>query len=91
LLVGLSVLETTHGTTVANLGFERIDFPHPLFIGDTLHAETEVLAVRASESRPDSGIAHFEHRGFNQDETLVCRARRIALMASRTTRSLGRE
>lgn len=80
LLVGLSVLETTHGTTVANLGFEEVTFPAPVFCGDTLHAETEVVAARPSGSRPDAGIVTFEHRAFNQDDVLVCRARRNALM-----------
>jgi len=83
LLVGMSVLETTHGTTIANLGFEEVVFPAPVFCGDTLHAETEVVAARASGSRPDAGIVTFEHRAFNQDDRLVCRARRIALMQRR--------
>ena len=80
LLVGISVLETTHGTTVANLGFEEVTFPAPVFCGDTLHAETEIVAARASGSRPDAGIVTFEHRAFNQDDVLVCKARRNALM-----------
>jgi acyl dehydratase len=83
LLVGMSVLETTHGTTVANLGFEEVTFPAPVFCGDTLHAETEVAAARASGSRPDAGIVTFEHRAFNQDDVLVCKARRNALMHRR--------
>jgi acyl dehydratase len=83
LLVGLSVLETTHGTTVANLGFEAVEFPRPVFVGDTMHAETEVMASRASSSRPDAGIVTFEHRGFNQRDELVCRAARLALMRRR--------
>ena len=83
LLVGLSVLETTHGTTIANLGFEAVTFPAPVFCGDTLGAETEVVAVRPSSSRPEAGIATFEHRAFNQDDVLVCRARRTALMLRR--------
>ena len=70
----MSVLETTHGTTVANLGFEEVVFPTPVFHGDTLHAESEVVASRASKSRPDAGIVTFEHRGFNQRDELVCRA-----------------
>ena len=81
LLVGISVLETTHGTTVANLGFEEVAFPAPVFHGDTIHAESEVVAARASGSRPDAGIVTFEHRGFNQRDELVCRARRVALMS----------
>jgi acyl dehydratase len=80
LLVGISVLETTHGTTVANLGFEEVVFPTPVFAGDTLHCESEVVAARASKSRADQGIVTFEHRAFNQREELVCRARRNALI-----------
>lgn len=83
LVVGISVHETTHGTTVANLGFEEVSFPAPLFPGDTIHAETEVLAARASNSRPEAGIVTFEHRAFDQDDTLVCRAVRQALMRRR--------
>jgi acyl dehydratase len=83
LLVGISVHETTHGTTVANLGFEQVVFPAPLFPGDSVHAETEVIAVRDSGSRPDAGIVTFEHRAYNQDDTLVCRATRTALMHRR--------
>jgi acyl dehydratase len=80
LLVGMSVLETTHGTTIANLGFEEVEFPAPVFVGDTLHAQSEVVASRESKSRPDAGIVTFEHRAFNQRDELVCRARRHALM-----------
>ena len=83
LLVGMSVLETTHGTTIANLGFEEVAFPAPVFCGDTLHAVSEVVAARASGSRPDAGIVTFEHRAYNQDDVLVCRARRNALMRRR--------
>ena len=83
LVVGMSVLETTHGTTVANLGFEEVIFPAPVFYGDTLHVQTEVVAARPSKSRPDAGIVTFEHRGHNQRGELVCRARRNALMRRR--------
>lgn len=83
LVVGISVHETTHGTTVANLGFGEVTFPAPLFPGDTIHVETEVLAVRGSKSRPEAGIVTFEHRAFDQDDTLVCRAVRQALMRRR--------
>lgn len=79
-VVGLQVYDLTLGTTVANLGFEEITFPHPVFIGDTLYAETEVLEKRLSESRDDSGIVTFEHRGYTQDEELVCECMRAALM-----------
>ena len=89
LLVGISVLETTHGTTVANLGFDEVVFPAPVFSGDTIHAETEVLAVRESRSRPDQGIVAFEHRAFNQRDELVCRARRNALMWRRPAGEAG--
>jgi len=84
LLVGLSVHELTHGTTVANLGFEAVKFPAPVFHGDTIHAETEVLAARESKSQPDRGIVTFEHRAFNQDDALVCTAVRNALMLKRS-------
>lgn len=83
LVVGISVLETTHGTTIANLGFEEVVFPKPLFAGDTVHVETEVVASRESKSRPDQGIVTFEHRASNQHDELVCRARRGALMHRR--------
>ena len=83
LLIGLSVPETTHGTTVANLGFEEIAFPVPVFHGDSIHAQTEVLSARASSSRPTQGIVAFEHRAFNQRDELVARCRRSALMHRR--------
>jgi acyl dehydratase len=83
--IGISVHETTLGTTVANLGFKEIVFPAPVFHGDTLRVESEVVAARASRSRPMQGIVTFEHRAFNQDETLVCRATRNALMHRRPT------
>jgi len=89
LLIGISVLETTHGTTVANLGFQEVVFPAPVFIGDTLHAESEVVAARESKSRPDTGIVTFEHRAFNQRGELVCRARRDALMHKRPAGAAG--
>ena len=83
LIVGISVHETTLGTTVANLGFTSIQFPAPVFHGDTIHVETEVLAVRASRSRPGQGIVEMEHRGYNQRDELVAVARRSALMKAR--------
>ena len=79
-VIGISVHETTLGTTVANLGFKEITFPAPVFHGDTIRVESEVLAARASKSRPEQGIVTFEHRGFNQRSELVCRAVRDALM-----------
>ena len=83
LLIGLSVYETTHGTTVANLGFEDIAFPAPVFPGDSIHAQTEVVSARPSSSRPDQGIVVFEHRAYNQRDELVARCRRSALMLRR--------
>jgi acyl dehydratase len=83
LVVGLSVHELTMGTTVANLGFGSIEFPHPVRHGDTIRAETEVISVRPSQSRPGQGIVELEHRGFNQDEVVVVVARRSALMQGR--------
>lgn len=80
MVVGISVHETTFGTTVANLGFDSIDFPAPLFHGDTLRVETEVVAARPSKSRPGQGIITFEHRAYSQHDVLVCRATRNALM-----------
>ena len=83
LLVGLSVYETTLGTTVANLGFGEIAFPKPVFHGDSIHGQTEVVAARASSSRPTQGIVEFEHRAFNQKGELVAKVRRSALMKRR--------
>ncbi len=80
LMVGISVNDTTHGTTVANLGWDEVRFPQPVFPGDTLRIETEVLEVRASKSRPDNGIVIFAHRAFNQDDVLVAHCKRSALM-----------
>ncbi len=78
--VGLSVGDTTLGTTVANLGFDKIEFPKPVFHGDTLYIETEVMDKRESRSRPDAGVVFFEHRAANQREELVARIRRAGLM-----------
>jgi acyl dehydratase len=80
LLVGISVHELTLGTTVANLGFGAVDFPRPLFHGDTLRAQSAVLEARPSRSRPRAGIVTFEHRGYNQRDELVARCERSALM-----------
>ncbi len=79
-MIGISVNETTHGTTVANLGMDEVRFPKPLFCGDTIRIETEVLEVRDSQSRPDNGIVVFAHRAFNQADELVGKCTRSALM-----------
>ena len=83
LLIGMTVYETTLGTTVANLGFEEIAFLAPVFPGDSIHARTEVISARASASRPGQGVVVFEHRAFNQRDQLVARCRRAALMRCR--------
>jgi acyl dehydratase len=83
--VGLSVKDTTLGTTVGNLGFEKVEFPRPVFHGDTIYAETEVVEKRESRSRPAWGIVVFEHRAKNQDGLLVMRCRRAAMMRRRAS------
>ena len=80
LLVGISVLETTHGTTVANLGFDEVDVPRADVRGRHPPRRVGGGGGARSKSRPDQGIVTFEHRGFNQRDELVCRARRNALM-----------
>jgi acyl dehydratase len=79
-MVGISVGDTTQGTTVANLGWDEVRFPAPLFHGDTLRVETEVIELRDSNSRPDNGIVIFEHRAFNQHDEQVAKCKRSALM-----------
>lgn len=83
LVVGLSVGDTTLGTTLGNLGFDATTFPAPVFIGDTITAESEVLAKRESKTRPDRGIVEFEHRGINQHGEVVVRSKRSAMMMRR--------
>jgi acyl dehydratase len=82
-MVGISVGDTTVGTTVANLGWDEVRFPLPLFHGDTIRVETEVLSVRDSKSRPNNGIVTFAHRAFNQKDDLVGECKRTALMLRR--------
>lgn len=79
-MVGISVGDTTVGTTVANLGWDEVRFPKPLFPGDTIHIETEVLELRDSKSRPDNGIVVLAHRAYNQNDELVGECKRSALM-----------
>lgn len=80
LMVGISVGDTTLGTTVANLGWDEVRFPKPLFHGDTVHIESEVAEIRESKSRPQNGIVVFIHRAYNQKEELVAQCKRSALM-----------
>jgi acyl dehydratase len=79
-MIGISVNDTTIGTTVANLGMTDTRFPRPVFHGDTLRAQTKVVSVRESKSRPNAGIVEFEHRAFNQNGEEVAYCRRQALM-----------
>jgi acyl dehydratase len=83
LVIGISVGDTTLGTTVANLGMTDVRFPKPVFHGDTIRARTTVVATRQSRSRADSGIVEFEHVGLNQHGETVATCRRAALMKTR--------
>jgi acyl dehydratase len=80
LMIGLSVGDTTLGTLVANLGYDKLVMPKPVFIGDTLRAETEVTELKASKSRPGAGIVTFTHRLINQRGEIVCQCLRMALI-----------
>ena len=83
LMIGLSVHDTTLGTLVGNLGMTDVKFPAPVFHGDTIRAETEVISSRPSKSRTDAGIVEFHHRAYKQDGTLVAECRRQAFMKRR--------
>jgi acyl dehydratase len=85
LMVGISVYDTTYGTTIANLGWEKVTFPRPVRVGDTLRIETTVVAKRESRSRNDSGIVTFRHRAFNQRDEEVANCLRAALMLKKPT------
>jgi acyl dehydratase len=80
LMIGVSVADTTLGTLVANLGYDKLVFPNPVFVGDTLRSETECIALRESKSRPNAGIVTWAHRSFNQKDELVCKCTRTALL-----------
>jgi acyl dehydratase len=83
LVAGISVPETTLGTTLGNLGFKEITFPKPVFHGDTIHVRTEIVTARPSKSRNDAGIVTFRHVGLNQRDEIVCDAVRSGLMMLR--------
>ena len=85
LVVGISVGDTTLGTTAGNLGWNDVRFPKPVFHGDTVHVESEVVEARESRSRPDKGIVVLEHRGYNQRNELIMTCRRSTLMLKRPT------
>ncbi len=80
LMIGISVHETTLGTTIANLGMDEVKFPKPVFHGDTLHVTSEVLEMRESKSRPTQGIVVFLHKAINQRGEIVAQCKRSALM-----------
>ena len=84
LMVGLSVGETTLGTLVANLGYDKLVHPKPVFIGDTMRCETEVTELKPSKSRPEAGIVIFTHRLINQRDEIVCQCLRTALLKRRS-------
>ncbi len=89
LMVGISVGDTTLGTAIANLGWDEVRFPRPVFHGDTLRIETEVLALRESRSRPQAGIVTFAHRAFNQRDELVASCQRTGLLRRRPVSEQG--
>ena len=80
LMVGLSVGDTTLGVLVANLGYDKLVMPKPVFLGDTLRAETEIIALKESKSRPSAGVVTFLHRALNQRDEIVCSCERSALI-----------
>ncbi len=83
LMIGLSVGDTTLGTLIANLGYDKLVMPNPVFIGDTLRAETEIMELKESRSRPEAGIITFAHRLLNQRDEGVCQCLRMALIRRR--------
>jgi acyl dehydratase len=83
LMIGISVHDTTLGTIVANLGMTETTFPHPLFHGDTVRVETEIVSVRESKSKPDRGVVEMEHRAYNQHGDLVARCVRQTMVQKR--------
>lgn len=83
LLIGITVGDTTMGTLVANLGYDKLVMPKPVFIGDTLHATSEVTDVRDSRSRPNAGLVTWQHRAINQRGEIVCECLRTALLLRR--------
>jgi acyl dehydratase len=83
LMIGISVNDTTVGTTIGNLGMTDVRFPNPLFEGDTIRCTSEIVSKRESKSRPDAGIVEFLHRAYRQDGVLVAECRRQAFMRKR--------
>ena len=91
LMIGLSVGDTTLGTLVANLGYDKVVMPRPVFVGDTLRAESDVIGLKASRSRPTAGIVTFRHRLLNQRNEMVCECLRMALISRKPERAHDRE
>lgn len=83
IMIGMSVSDTTLGTTIGNLGMTEVRFPKPVFHGDTLRARTRIVSKRESKSRPDAGLVEFEHEAVNQDGVVVATCRRTGLMRKR--------
>lgn len=83
LMIGLTISDTTLGTLIANLGYDKLVMPKPVFIGDTMRAATEVVELRESKSRPNAGVVTFAHELINQRGEVVCRCLRMALMSKR--------
>lgn len=83
LMIGVSVADTTLGTLIANLGYDALRFPAPVFVGDTLRSQSECTALRESKSRPGAGIVTWAHKSFNQRGELVCECTRAALILKR--------
>ena len=88
-VVGITVNDLTTGTIIANLGYENVSHPNPMFHGDTVYVETEILAARESKSRPNAGIVTMKHIGRNQDEVVVIEVTRSALFLKRPTDTIG--
>ena len=89
LMIGVSVGDTTLGTTIANLGMTDVKFPNPVFHGDTIRVETEVMTKRDSKSRPDAGLVEFHHRAYNQSGALVAECKRQAFMRKQPVAGSG--
>lgn len=85
LMIGVSVADTTLGTLVANLGYDKLTFPNPVFVGDTLRSESECIGMRESKSRPNAGIVTWAHRSYNQRGELVCQCTRTALLLKKAS------
>lgn len=85
LVAGVQVHDMTLGTTLANMGYSDVKFPNPVFIGDTIYSETEVLSKRESKSRPNAGLVEFETRGLNQRDEVVVTLRRTGMMIKKSS------